>query len=290
MARAMTPNSVALESYSVVPTELLDVGDRRLAVRFTGTGRPLILCNRFRGTLDTWDPAFIDGLARYFRVITFDFTGLGSSSGEAPSHLLNMASDVRDLARALGIETTLLGGWSMGGLVAQAVLAEYPGLVSHLVLIGTAPPGKNAHAPEPIFFERAHKPVNDLDDETVLFFEPRSESSRRAAESSHARIALRTRDLSPPVPPSAWDGLHRAGAEFTADERGVRQLLEKTEVPVLVISGDHDIVFPVENWYDLTRRLPTAQLVVFPFAGHGPQHQYIDASVGYIERFVASTS
>ena len=74
------------------------------------------------------------------------------------------------------------------------------------------------------------------------------------------------------------------------DERGIGLALEKTEVPVLVLSGDHDIVFPVENWYDLTRRLPTTQLVVFPRAGHGPQHEYVDASVGYIERFVASTS
>ncbi len=104
-----------------------------------------------------------------------------------------MASDVRDLARALAIETTLLGGWSMGGLVAQAVLAEYPGLVSHLVLIGTAPPGKNAHAPEPIFLRtRLQAPSTISTTRLVLFFEPRSESSRRAAGPSHARIALRT--------------------------------------------------------------------------------------------------
>lgn len=285
----MTQNSAASSSYSDVATELLDVGDRRLAVRSVGAGRPIILCNRFRGTLDTWDPAFIDGLARHYRVVTFDYAGLGSSTGLPPSGISSMAKDVRDLARVLEIDRTILAGWSMGGLVAQTALAEHSGLVSHLVLIGTAPPGTNAHAAEPIFFERATKVLNDLDDETVLFFEPASEQSRRAAESSHERIARRTRDLSPPVPPSAWEGLFRAGAEFAADERGVRRFLENTDIPVLVLSGDHDIVFPIENWYDLTRRLPTTELVVFPRAGHGPQHQYVDAAVGTILNFVASS-
>ncbi len=44
--------------------------------------------------------------------------------------------------------------------------------------------------------------------------------------------------------------------------------------PVLHIGGDHDIVFPVENWYALNAQLPTLQLATFPSADHGPQHRY----------------
>lgn len=257
-------------------------------MRSVGTGTPFILVNRFRGTLDTWDPAFIDALAKHYRVITFDYSGLGASTGLPPQRITSMANDAYDLARAMKIDKAILGGWSMGGLAAQTAAALHPGFVTHLVLIGTAPPGKNAHPPEKIFLERAHKPTNDLDDETVLFFEPRSPRSQAAAQLSHDRIAQRTTDLSTPVPPSAWNGLHQAAAEFAADELGVRNYLKQTSLPILVLSGDHDIVCPIENWYDLTRELPTTQFVVFPFAGHGPQHEYIEQSVGYIATFVTA--
>jgi hypothetical protein len=35
-----------------------------------GNGLPIIIVNRFRGTLDTWDPSSFDGLAAAFNVIT----------------------------------------------------------------------------------------------------------------------------------------------------------------------------------------------------------------------------
>jgi hypothetical protein len=43
------------------PTRLADVGGRTLAYRMVGHGQPIVLCNRFRGVLDLWDPAFLDG-------------------------------------------------------------------------------------------------------------------------------------------------------------------------------------------------------------------------------------
>lgn len=275
--------------YIDTPTRYAEVPGRRLAYRSVGSGTPLILCNRFRGILDSWDPAFIDALARDHTVITFDYSGLGLSTGQAPSSIVSMSDDVKDLAQALGYSKIALGGWSLGGLAAQAALVRFPQLISHLVLIGTGPAGENEHGVEPIFLERAHKPVNDLDDEVILFFEPASEASRNAAKASHDRIAARRADLSVPVPPAAWPGLHAAGAESRADKLGVREALKRTQTPILVISGDHDIVFPVENWYVLNRQLPTATLVTFPRAGHGPQHEYIEASAVNITAFLRTT-
>ena len=64
-------------------TQYVDVNGRRLAYRSIGTGKPLVLCTRFRGNMDLWDPLFLDSLAATgFRVITFDYSGLGLSTGE----------------------------------------------------------------------------------------------------------------------------------------------------------------------------------------------------------------
>jgi pimeloyl-ACP methyl ester carboxylesterase len=79
------------------------------------------------------------------------------------------------------------------------------------------------------------------------------------------------------------------GEDLFPDKHNSRDKLRTTTTPILVISGVHDLVFPVENWYALTRALPTMQLIVFPQAGHGPQHQYPEASMEYITTFVRTT-
>lgn len=277
----------ATETAVNAPTQFVDGKEgRKIAYRSVGKGPALVLSNRFRGTLDTWDPAFIDGLAAHFRVITFDFRGIGRSTGESPTKIMEMAEDIRDLIAGLKLEKVVLAGWSMGGMAAQVLATHHPESLSHLILIGTGPAGKNGKDMEPIFLEYAHKPVNDLADEYVLFFEPASEGSRRAADRSHERIAQRTTDLDVPVPPPVWPRLHQAGAEFRSDLHGSRAMLKQTRLPILILHGDHDIVFPVENWHALNREMPTAQLVVFPHAGHGPQHQFVDATVSYLTAFV----
>jgi pimeloyl-ACP methyl ester carboxylesterase len=271
------------------PTQFVESKGRRIAYRSVGTGEPLVLCNRFRGILDTWDPAFLDALAKHFRVLTFDYTGTGRSTGTASYAHLALANDAKDLAQALGYQKVVIGGWSLGGLAAQAFALQYPGMTTHLVLIGTGPQGPR-RPPEPIFFERALRPVNDLDDVTVLFFEPRSAASREAARRSQGRILERTTDLSVPIPPELFTRLlGELQAEKSPDSHGLRAELKATTTPILVISGDHDISFPVEDWYELSRELPTVQHVVFSQSGHGPQHQFPEASAELIAAFVRNT-
>jgi pimeloyl-ACP methyl ester carboxylesterase len=69
----------------------------------------------------------------------------------------------------------VIGGWSLGGMAAQALTPLYRVRVSHAVLIGSVPPGKNAQPAEYLFFDTALKCQNDIKDETILS----SERSRR---------------------------------------------------------------------------------------------------------------
>lgn len=266
-------------------TQFAETNGRKIAFRSTGNGEPVILCQRFRGNLDDWDPAFLDELAKEYRVIIFDYTGLGSSTGSTPNTMAGFAKDVTDLATALHLEKFIIGGWSFGGWVAQIVTTESPALVSQTILIGTKPPGKVNHPFEDIFFQTALKPSNDFADEIILFFEPASVFSRDAAKRSHERIAKRTdRDILVKV-----EQLHfytEGGKDYVADPYNARQKLMTTKIPMLVISGDHEICFPPENWFDLNRKLPTTQVVVIPQSGHGPQHQYPEMVATYIKTFL----
>jgi pimeloyl-ACP methyl ester carboxylesterase len=290
----MTKNLSLSSSASAVDadTRLVEVGGRKLAYRVVGTGRPLVLCNRFRGILDSWDPAFIDALARHFTVVTFDFSGFGRSTGTPSYDPSALANDARDLIGALDLGPVVVGGWSIGGTGVQVLITEHPGVASHAVLIATAPPGEIVMPPERLFFERALKPVNDLDDETVLFFEPASASSRAAAVRSHERIAQRKTDLSPAIPTEVFMRLLEGKSQSTIfeDLRGTRERLKKVTIPLMNIAGDHDIVMPVENWYARIKEMPDMQTIVYSHAGHGPQHELPEASAEYIATFVRTTS
>jgi len=283
----MTEHSVSFHA----PTQYIDLSGRTLAYRTFGQGTPLVLCVRFRGTMESWDPVFLDSLAQQgFQVTLFDYSGLGRSTGEKSYNPGALAKDTIELITALGLGKVALGGWSIGGVAAQIVLAQAPQLVSHLVLIATTPPGGLTKTGEPLFYELA-KRENDFEDFVSLFFEPDSASSRAAAERSWARLASKREDASPAVP-HEWAGAQLGDGPrnpvFPVD--AVLHVLKTTDIPVMHLGADHDIAFPVENWYALSDQLPTLHLVTFPSAGHGPQLQYPRTAAKHIAAFVNASN
>jgi pimeloyl-ACP methyl ester carboxylesterase len=82
-------------SYSSLPNKLVSAANGiDYAYRDTGEGAvPLVLFQHFRGNLDNWYPALIDALASSRRVVTFDNTGVGLSTGTTPHVIEQMAQD-----------------------------------------------------------------------------------------------------------------------------------------------------------------------------------------------------
>jgi pimeloyl-ACP methyl ester carboxylesterase len=98
----------------IAKTKFVETGGRKIAYRSIGRGLPIILVNRFRGNLDTWDPAFLDALASNFNVTTIDYSGIGLSTGVCATDVYEMAKDVKDIAEALGLTKIIMAGWSLG--------------------------------------------------------------------------------------------------------------------------------------------------------------------------------
>jgi pimeloyl-ACP methyl ester carboxylesterase len=277
---------------ATAPNRYIESKGRRLAYRSIGEGTPVVLCTRFRGNMDVWDPAFLDTLVECgLRVVTFDYSGLGLSTGERTYNPVSLARDAVDLIEALGLNRAVIGGWSLGGLAAQVAVAMFPQAISHAVLIATGPPGPLVKLSEQLFYDTAVIPENSFEDEVILFFEPRSTASREAARRSADRIAQRTQDRSVAVPAdwaAANIGNRPRNPIFPSD--AVLAALKATRIPILHVGGDHDIIFPVENWYALNEQLPTLQLVTFPRAGHAPHHQHPEAAAAHIATFVRTTT
>jgi len=272
------------------PNQFVEAGERRIAYRTFGSGPDLVLAVRFRGTMDVWDPLFLDKLAEKFTVTIFDYRGLGHSTGEASYAKGDMAQDILDLVDGLGMEKVILGGWSIGGHAVQVFTAMHPERVSHLIAIGTMPPGLMIKPFEPLFFQTAWMPEYGPQEEYILFFEPESATSRRLADASLARIAARDEVFDKATPFDVFIHSVEAASDPTTpfpDPVGVyNDFFRTTDIPVLALSGDHDIIFPVENWYALNDQWPTLFVLTFPESGHGPHHQYPEMAAGMIASFV----
>ncbi len=269
------------------PTRYVEVGGDTIAYRALGAGNPMILVNRMRGTIDTWDPLFLDSLAKRHRVIVVDYPGVGYSSGALPGDMSEAATFVAEFATAIGTSRFIMVGWSWGGAVALTVTLEHPGRVTHAVIIGANPPGKLERPIQQAFLDRAFKPVNDLADEEVLFFEPASAASRAAAAASRRRIHARDGvDARIPSTPEKIQAYLNAAKDYAADGAGRREKLLVSRIPMLIVAGDNDISTAGQNWFPLVGAMPNAHLVVYPESGHGPQHQYPELTVDHIDAFL----
>ncbi len=287
-------NDVLEKSASLsAPNQLVDIGGRTLAYRSFGTGPNLVLCIRLRGTMDSWDPLFLDCLAENFTVTIFDYSGLGLSTGQPSYGKVDMARDVHDLVEALDLGKIVIGGWSLGGFAAQVFAATYPEKVSHVLAIATMPPGLMVKPPEPLFFEIATKASYSAEDEYILFFEPGSAKSRALGDASRERIAARSEVFDFATPAETMNAAMWASSDPETpfpDPDGVYSAFYRaTDIPVLAMCGDHDLIFPVENWYAQSDIWPTLFVATYPESGHGPQHQYPAMAADMIATFVRNT-
>src|SRR5579864_4549595 len=128
-------------SHHTAPTQFIEANGVRFAYRrFGREGRvPLVFNMHFMGTMDHWDPAVTDGLAKERDVILFDNAGVSSSSGDVPGSFAEMGANAIAFIKALGLRQVDILGFSIGGLVAQEITLQAPDLVRRLVLVGTGP-------------------------------------------------------------------------------------------------------------------------------------------------------
>src|SRR6266446_5753121 len=130
-------------THQTAPTQFVEANGIRFAYRRFGKagGVPIVFNLHYMGTMDYWDPALTDGLARDREVILFNNAGVSSSSGEVPTTFEQMGANAIAFSRALGLNKMDVLGFSIGGMVAQEITLQAPNLVRKLILVGTGPRG-----------------------------------------------------------------------------------------------------------------------------------------------------
>lgn len=114
---------------------IIEVNGVSLFYEKRGRGRPLILLHGNGETHKIFDKA-LSLLSESFTVYAIDSRGHGESSLPESFHYDDMAEDVRCFIEKLGLEKPVLYGFSDGGIIGLLLAAEYPELLSSLIVSG----------------------------------------------------------------------------------------------------------------------------------------------------------
>ncbi len=241
------------------------------AYRDTGGegGVPLVLLQHFRGNLDGWDPALIDALAAARRVVTFDNTGVGGSTGTTPDTIEQMARDAIAFLAAMDFGQADLLGFSIGSFVAQQIALIRPAIVRRLVLASSAPQGAvGMHGWAPQVIGAIGTPETSPEEYLGVFFTA-SASSRQAGQQALQRMYARTEDRDTATIWATREAQYDAVCTWGIPDHALLQRLSCLQMPVFVANGDSDPMILPHYSYLLAGLIPQARVKIYPDSAHG---------------------
>jgi len=130
-------------TYATVPTRFVEANGIKFAYRSYGKEGdiPVIYFNHLTANLDNCDPRIMDSIAAHRFLISFDYRGVGATTGVQGTSIADMAKDAIAFIHALGYQQVDIIAFSMGGFITQELLLIEPGLVRKIILAGTGPRG-----------------------------------------------------------------------------------------------------------------------------------------------------
>lgn len=230
---------------------------RKIWISQRGDGPPLLLLMGIGGNTSMWRPA-ARRLAG-FSTIAFDMPGTGRSplACALPSGMSSLADLAAGVLDSLGIEQAHVLGYSFGGAVAQELAYRHPRRVDRLVLVATTF-GVGAKPGSPLAMASLMTPLRYYSPRFLRMVAPFT----FGGDSSPTDEELLDRRQRPP---NVLGYMQQLGAIGTWTSW---PWLGRLPQPTLIVMGAEDPLAPVANGHYMTARIPRAQLVVVPRAGH----------------------
>jgi len=223
-----------------------------------GTGPPMVLIMGLGCSSDIWRQLRSDA-SKSYRTIALDNRCSGRSD-IARCTMSLMAFDVAAVMDAAGVAKAHIVGASMGGMIAQEFALAYPERVRGLILACTMTGGLYAVPTKldlilALIWRVLQTPQAAMDAFAPFLYHPDTPRERVQAELATlkkwapSRAALRRQVLAI----LSWRSYDR---------------LPRITAPTLVMHGDSDRFVPFSNGKLIASRIPGAQFVMIPRAGH----------------------
>ncbi len=236
-------------------------------------GTPVVLLHGWTADAGEWRPV-AEVLARRWRVVLPEHRGHGRSAfpPDGRFSLEEMARDAAGLLDRLGIRRCVLGGHSMGGMVAQRFALLFPERVERLILSGTS--AKTVAGPRMGFVAR----LNGL----LLLLATRPVTKMNVRLAYHEATPERLRRH------LATDPRAVRGAYFALLRHNALRELGSIRVPTLVLVGTGDRLLPWRMSEALAAGIPGARLMKIEGGSHSLMEEHTGAVAKAIEEFLSS--
>jgi pimeloyl-ACP methyl ester carboxylesterase len=236
-------------------------------------GAPVLLVHGLGGRSEDWR-----NLAPYLvragcRVYMPDLPGYGRSDKpvDFSYSIPDEANAVLGFMNALGLLQVHLGGWSMGGWIAQYLAAEHPERFTRLVLFDSAGIYEKPTWNTDLFTPISAIELDQLD--ALLMPHP------PAVPSFIAKDILRTSRS------RSWI-IHRALVSMLTGRDATDKLLPQLKMPVLIVWGALDHITPLSQGETIHRLVPQSEMEVVPTCGHLTPVQCADKIGPTVARFL----
>jgi len=223
-------------------------------------GDPVVVLSHSLGSnLDMWDPQ-MEPLRRRYRVLRYDMRGHGKTQAPSPPYSFDLlADDAVAMMDGLQLEKVHWVGFSIGGMIGQAIALKHPERFKSLALCDTT-----AHLPpdaQPVWAERIRtareKGMAALADATMERWFTPSYLKRTPPEMK------RIREIFVSTPVDGYVGCSEAIRRLDHLEK-----LRKINIPTLILVGSEDQATPVSAAEAMKERMREAKLYVIPSAAH----------------------
>src|SRR5437763_10984622 len=208
-----------------------------------------------------------------FRVVRFDNRDVGLSShlkGGPKYTVEDMADDGFAVLDAIGVRSAHVAGWSMGGMIVQAMALKRPDRIVSMTSVMSAP-GPITGERDPDVVAAFMAPAATTRDEAAerhlaglrAWGSPASYDVDRITADAHAAFDR------------CWDPEGRARQAMAVGSSPSRvDGLRDLQVPTLVVHGDADRLVPLAAGQATADAIPGARLEIVPGMGHDypPEH------------------
>ncbi|WP_353721426.1 alpha/beta fold hydrolase [Dyadobacter sp. 676] len=244
------------------------------------TGKPLLILHGVFGFLDNWLTIGKAISEHGYRVYLVDQRNHGRSPHEAPLNFPTMAADLREFLNQQNIGSPILLGHSMGGKTVMEYAVTYPGSFDALVIVDIGPKAYPIHHTKILKGLNAI-PIGQIEnrnqaDEILSEYEPLPgvrqfllKNLYRKEEGGFAwrfNLPLLTTDMA------------NVGAQVKSNT--------PVGTPALFMRGANSNYILDEDWEDIVKLFPNAQLKTIEGAGHWVQADQPKAFVSTLLEFL----
>ena len=254
----------------------------RLHWMSTGEGEPVVFVHGFSSSLHSWDQNL--GRMGPVRSIALDLPGHGESAKPLSSYTATYyARMLRRFLEETGIGPATVVGLSLGGLVAGRLALDFPDWVKRLVLVDAAGVGAQPQSWKarlrflPMLFWQAIGLPSRRETRHFLLTATMANAAQVTGEFVESAILSQKQ--------SRLASVMNSLTLMLPDAR-IYEQLPRIQAPTLVVWGERDVTFPVQDAFNAAARIRGARVAVVPAVGHTPNIQNPEAFNAVLRGFL----